>query len=369
MNPIPVSRHTITDDDALAVVETLRSDWSTLGDVTERFEQAVATYTGARYAVAFNSAAAGLHAACSVAGIGPGRTLWTSALAPVSAANCARYCWGAVDFVDVDPQSGNMDTTRLEEKLDVAEQQGRLPQAIMATHFAGQSAEMATIRQLASRFDIAVIENATMALGGAYQGDKVGSCKHSDMVVFGFQPTFPVTTCGGGVVVTNRTETWEKLLRFRTQGFSAQNEQIELGFDYELPGILAALGASQIKRLDTLLAASNALADEYDRALTGTSIQTPWRHPDVVSSWSIYPVRFASAERCVEAAQKLKEANIATGQHFPPTHLQPYYRKLGFKPGDLPATEAYAGQAVSMPLYPGLQADEQAYVIEILKSL
>lgn len=368
MKPIPLSRPTITDDDALAVVEALRSDWSIQGAAVERFEQEVALYSGARYAVAFSSATAALHASCAVAGVGPGRTLWTSSLAFVSSANCARYCWGAVDFVDVDPLSGNMDTASLEEKLDAAEQQGRLPQAILPSHFAGQSAEMASIRQLASRFDIAVIENATMALGGSYQGDKVGSCKHSDMVVFGFQPTFPVTTFGGGVVVTNRAETCEKLQRFRMHGFTGEGEQIELGFDYALPDILAALGTSQIKRVDALVGSSSMLADGYDRALAGTDVELAWRHPDVVSSWSQYPIRFKSAEHCALAASRLKNAGISTGAHFPPVHLQPYYRKLGFKTGDLPATEAFASTVLSLPLYPGLQADEQAYVIEVLKS-
>jgi dTDP-4-amino-4,6-dideoxygalactose transaminase len=368
MNPIPLSRPTITDDDALAVVEALRSDWSAQGAVVERFEQEVASYSGARFAVAFSSSTAALHASCAVAGVGPGRTLWTSSLALVSSANCARYCWGAVDFVDVDLQSGNMDTASLEEKLNNAEQQGRLPQAIMPFHFAGQSAEMGSIRQLASRFDITVIENATMALGGLYQGDKIGSCKHSDMVVFGFQPTFPLTTYGGGVVVTNRVETRDKLLRFRMQGFTGQVEQVELGFDYALADILAALGVSQMKRVDTLIAGSSALADWYDRALAGTGMEAPWRHPDVVSSWSHYPVRFSSAEQCAVAAGKLKDAGIGSGTHFPPVHLQPYYRKLGFKTGDLPATEAFASMALSLPLYPGLQADEQAFVIEVLKS-
>lgn len=366
MNSIPLSRHTITDDDALAVIETLRAEWSAQGDAVTLFEQAVAAYTGSRYAVAFSSAAAGLHAACAVAGIGPGRTLWASALAPVYAANCARYCWGAVDFVEIDPQSGNMDTAGLEEKLDAAVQQGRLPQAILASHFAGQSAEMASIRQIASRFEITVIEDATLALGGEYQGDRVGYGRYSEMAVLGFAAGMAVTSCGGGVVVTNRQDLCERLLRFRGQGFSTEREQVELGFDYALSDIQAALGTSQMKRVDAQVAANRALADEYDRALAGSGIQPAWRHPDVVSAWTAYPVRFSTSEQCVAAAHRLKEAGIGAGVYMP-IHMQPYYRKLGFKPGDLPTTESYAGRALALPLYQGLQADQQARVLEVLK--
>jgi UDP-4-amino-4,6-dideoxy-N-acetyl-beta-L-altrosamine transaminase len=374
MKSIPLARQSISDQDALAVVEALRGDWQAKGEAVGRFERSVAEYCGVRYAVAVSSATAALHIACLAGGMGPGRSLWTSANAFVSAANSARYCWGEVDFVDIDPQSFNMDATWLEQKLDWAEQQGRLPQVILPVDFSGQSCEMASIRQLASRNDITVIEDASQSLGGQYLGHRVGGCQHADMTVFSFAPDALVTTGEGGMVVTNRLDLYEKLLRLRSHGLTAKDgapqsrqEQVELGYYYPLTDIQAALGLSQMQRLDAFIARRSEIAAEYDRALDDLPLTTPWRHPDVVSTWALYVVQLNDAARRDSVLQQLRDAGIGAEVHYSPVHLHPYYRRLGFKAGDFPVAEAYAARAISLPLSPALLADEQAYVVETLR--
>lgn len=375
MKHIPLSRQSISDQDALAVVETLRADWGAYqGSAVERLERSVADYCGARYAVAVSSATAALHIACMAASVGPGRPLWTSPNAFVAVANSARYCWGEVDFVDIDPQSYNMDVTWLEQKFDHAEQQGRLPQAIMTSDFAGQSCEMASIRQQASRFDMTLIADASNSLGGRYQGDRVGNCRHADMTVFSFHPGMIVTTGEGGMIVTNRPDLYEKLLRLRSHGLVRKAapddwdaEQIELGYDYQMTDIQAALGVSQMQRIEEFVTRRSAIAAEYDRALSGLPLTTPWRHPDVESAWSHYVIKLNDAGKQLAVLRQLREAGIQAGVHYKPIHLHPYYRRMGFKNGDFPMAEAYAERAISLPMFSTLLADEQAHVVASLK--
>lgn len=373
MKSIPLGYQPISDQDALAVVEALRSDWQAHGKAVERFERSVADYCGTRYAVAVSSATAALHIACMAAGMGPGRSLWTSPSAFVSAANCARYCWGEVDFVDIDPQSYNMDSTWLEQKIDWAEQQGRLPQVILPVHFAGQSCEMASIRQLANRHEIIVIEDASQSLGGQYQGLRVGGCQHSDMAVFNFQAGMLVSTGEGGMVVTNRQDLYDKLIRLRSHGLRPKDtpqesdyEQVELGYYYPMTDIQAALGASQMQRLDAFVARRDEIATEYDRALADLPLTLPWRHPDVLSAWALYAIKLNDPAKRASVLNALREAGIRAEVHYTPIHLHPYYRKLGFKAGDFPVAEAYAERTVSLPIFPSLLPDEQAYVVEML---
>lgn len=373
MKSIPLARSSISDQDALAVVETLRADWLYQGEAVARFERSVADYCGARYAVAVSSATAALHLACLAGGMGPGRSLWTSPNAFVATANSARYCWGEVDFVDIDPQSLNMDATGLEQKLDWAEQQGRLPQVILPVDFAGQSCEMTSIRQLASRYDITVIEDASQALGGQYLGKRIGSGQHADMTVFSFAPDLLVSAGEGGMVVTNRHDLYEKLMRLRFHGMAYKNgasegsmEQVELGYYYPMTDIQAALGLSQMQRLDVFVARRSEIAEEYDRALADMSLTTPWRHPDVVSTWALYVVQLNDATQRASMLEHLRKAGIGAGVHYNPIHLHPYYRRLGFKTGDFPVAEDYAARAISLPIFSALLADEQAYVVETL---
>lgn len=373
MKSIPLSRPSISDQDALAVVEALRSDWQLKGLAIERFERSVADYCGVRFAVAVSSATAALHLACIAAGMGPGRSLWTSPNAFVSAANSARYCWGEVDFIDIDPQSYNMDATWLEQKMDWAEQQGRLPQAIMPVDFAGQSCEMASIKQLANRYEIMVIEDASHSLGGQYQGLRVGGCQHADMTVCSFQPGMAVAAGEGGMILTNRQDVYDKLLRLRSHGLAKTDaqgtdvEQVELGYYYPMTDIQAALGESQMQRLNDFVTRRNEIATEYDRALAELPLTTPWRHPDVVSAWTLYVIQLNDPARRAGALKALQDAGIKAEVHYKPIHLHPYYRKLGFKAGDYPVAEAYAERAISLPIYPSLLADEQAYVVETLR--
>jgi dTDP-4-amino-4,6-dideoxygalactose transaminase len=278
-----------------------------------------------------------------------------------------------VDFIDIDPQSYNMDATWLEQKMDWAEQQGRLPQAIMPVDFAGQSCEMTSIKQLANRYEIMVIEDASHSLGGQYQGLRVGGCQHADMTVCSFQPGMAVATGEGGMILTNRQDVYEKLLRLRSHGLArtgaqeADFEQVELGYYYQMTDIQAALGESQVQRLDSFVARRNEVATEYDRALVGLPLTTPWRHPDVVSAWTLYVIQLNDPAKSPGVLKALQDAGIKAEVHYKPIHLHPYYRKLGFKAGDYPAAEAYAERAISLPIYPSLLADEQAYVVETLR--
>lgn len=379
MNSIPYGRQSISDEDALAVIETLRSDWLTQGPAIERFERTVADYCGARYAIAVSSATAALHIACIAAGVGPGRSLWTSPNTFVASANCARYCYGEVDFVDIDPLSLNMDVARLQEKLEHAEQQGRLPQVIVPVDFAGQSCDMQAIYELAQHYGVTVLEDASHAIGGEYKQTKVGSCKFSDMTVFSFHPVKIVTTGEGGMILTNRHDLYEKLMRLRSHGITRKPElmqglshgdwyyeQIELGFNYRMTDIQAALGTSQMKRIDEFVRRRRDIAAEYDRALASLPLTLPWRYPDAMSAWHLYVIQLNDPARRKTVFEQLRAAGIQVNVHYIPVHTQPYYRKLGFKQGDFPVAEAYYQRAISLPMFPALQAEEQAYVIETL---
>jgi UDP-4-amino-4,6-dideoxy-N-acetyl-beta-L-altrosamine transaminase len=379
MKSIPYGRQSISDEDALAVIETLRSNWLTQGPAIERFERAVADYCGAQYAVAVSSATAALHIASIAAGVGPGRSLWTSPNTFVASANCARYCYGEVDFVDIDPLSLNMDVAKLQEKLEHAEQQGRLPQVIVPVDFSGQSCDMQAIYELAQHFGVTVLEDASHAIGGDYKETKVGSCKYADMTVFSFHPVKIVTTGEGGMILTNRHDLYEKLMRLRSHGITRKPElmqsathgdwyyeQIELGFNYRMTDIQAALGVSQMKRIDEFVRRRREIAAEYDKALAGLPLTLPWRYPDAMSAWHLYVIQLNDPARRKTVFEQLRAADIQVNVHYIPVHTQPYYRKLGFKQGDFPVAEAYYQRAISLPMFPALQADEQAYVIETL---
>jgi len=370
---------TISDEDALAVIEALRSGYLIAGPAIEAFENAVAQYCGAKYAIAVNSATAALHIACLAAGIGPGRSLWTSVNAFVASANCARFCYGAVDFVDIDALSLNMDIVKLEQKLIDAEMQGRLPQVVLPVHFAGQSCDMQKIYELCQHYGAMVIEDASHALGGEYLGAKVGCSKYSDMTVFSFNPS-SIISCGeGGMILTNRHDLYQRLLRLRSHGVSHQPEsmrslsqgewyaeQVELGFNYQMTEMQAALGASQLKRVDSFVQRRHELAASYDEAFKDLALTIPWRHPDVLSAYSLYVIQLNDAAKRQLVFGKLREAGIAVGVHYLPLHIHPYYRKLGFKAGDFPVAEAYYQRTISLPILPVLQAEEQQHVIEVL---
>jgi UDP-4-amino-4,6-dideoxy-N-acetyl-beta-L-altrosamine transaminase len=382
---IPYGRQDISDDDIRAVEAVLRSDWLTQGPAVERFEQEVAAYCGAKYAVAVSNATAALHIACLAAGLGPGDIFWTSPNTFVASANCGLYCSAQPDFVDIDVRTLNLDVAALEEKLAWAEKQGCLPKIVIPVHFAGQSCDMARIAELGKRYGFAVIEDASHAIGGRYRDVPVGSCAFSEMTVFSFHPVKIVTTGEGGMVLTNRRDLYEALLRLRSHGITRDPammegesdgpwyyQQIELGFNCRITDMQAALGSSQLQRLDEFVARRHELADRYDSLLTALPLTLPSRHPDAYSAFHLYVVRLhldaiGKSHRAV--FETLRERGIGVNLHYIPVHTQPYYRKLGFKTGNFPVAEQYYREAISLPLFYRLTETEQDRVVQALQEL
>ena len=379
---IPYGRQSISEEDIRAVVAVLESDWLTQGPSIERFERAVADYCGARYAVAVNSATSALHIACLAAGLGPGDMLWTSPNTFVASANCGLYCGARVDFVDIDPCTYNLSVERLTDKLATARQNGTLPKLVIPVHFAGQSCDMARIAELATDFGFTVIEDASHAIGGRYRQAPIGSCAFSDMTVFSFHPVKIITTGEGGLVLTNNRETYEKLVRLRTHGITLDPgvmtgeshgpwyyQQIELGFNYRMTDLQAALGLSQMTRLDQFVDRRHLLARRYDQALSDLPLILPYQHPDTYSAFHLYVIRLRldrirKSHR--EVFEELRACNILVNLHYIPVHTQPYYQRFGFKEGDYPESEQYYREAISLPMYPALLEGEYTQVVSAL---
>ncbi len=382
---IPYGRQNISEQDIRAVVDVLKSDWLTQGPAIERFEKAIAEYCNVRYAVAVNSATSALHISCLAAGLGEGDVLWTSPNTFVASANCALYCGATVDFVDIDPRTYNMSIDDLELKLKAAQKTGKLPKVLIPVHFAGQSCEMQKIAELSERYGFRIIEDASHAIGGAYRGMKIGSCISSDMTVFSFHPVKIITTGEGGMVLTNNKKVADKLALLRSHGVTRNAEQmtakdqgpwyyeqIELGFNYRMTDIQAALGASQMVRLNEFVSRRHALAARYDRAFKGLPLTLPWQHPDCFSAYHLYVVRIKtddSKKSHREIFETLRQKGIQVNLHYIPVHLHPYYRARGFQKGDFPKAERYFGEAISLPLYSGLTEHDQDIVISAVEEL
>lgn len=384
-SPIPYGRQSISPADIQAVVDVLNSDWLTQGPTVERFEQTVAGHCGTAHGVAVNSATSALHIACLAAGLGPGDILWTSPNTFVASANCGLYCGATVDFVDIDPRTYNMSVERLEEKLEQAERDGKLPKVVVPVHFAGQSCDMEAIGRLAGRYGFTVIEDASHAIGGRYKNEPVGNCRHSAMTVFSFHPVKIITTGEGGMVLTNSPELHERLLRLRSHGITRDPalmageshgpwyyEQIELGFNYRMTDIQAALGVSQMTRLDEFVKRRHQLAKRYDEALAELPLTLPWQHPDTWSAFHLYVIRL-SLDRINQnrrhVFETLRERGILVNLHYIPVHTQPYYWAQGFKGGDFPEAEAYYREAITLPLYAGLSDADQDRVVVSLREV
>lgn len=382
---IPYGRQEISEDDIRVVVEVLRSDWLTQGPAIERFEQDVARYCGARYAVSVSSATAALHIACLAADLQPGERLWTSPNTFLASANCGLYCGATPDFVDIDPRTYNMDVDALEKRLADAERLGRLPKIVIPVHFAGQSCDMVRIGELAKRYGFLVVEDASHAVGARYQGQPVGSCAFSDMTVFSFHPVKIVTTGEGGMVVTNRENLYEKLKLLRSHGMTRDTrqmdcepdgpwyyQQIALGFNYRLTDIQAVLGSNQLRRIDEFVSRRHYLADRYDAHLSGLPLTLPWRHPDAYSAFHLYVIRLhleATGKTHRQIFEELRERGIGVNLHYIPVHTQPYYRRFGFKTGDFPEAEQYYREAISLPMFYGLTDAMQDQVISALREV
>ena len=382
---IPYGRQDISQADIDAVVEVLRSDWITQGPAIERFEKLVAEYCGAKYAVAVSSATAALHIACLAAGLGIGDILWTSPNTFVASANCGLYCGADVDFVDIDPHTYNLSVEVLEQKLARAELEGKLPKVVVPVHFAGQSCEIERILALSRKYGFTILEDASHAIGARYQDNPVGSCLFSDMAVFSFHPVKIITTGEGGMVVTNREDLYEKLIRLRTHGITRNPElmqgeshglwyyqQLELGFNYRMTDIQAALGASQMQRLDEFVSRRRHLAARYNQLLSDFPLVLPWQHPDTESSWHLYVIRLKLDEigkTHRQVFEELRQAEIGVNLHYIPVHTQPYYQNLGFKWGDFPQAEQYYQEAISLPIYYGLSDENQDQVGAVLRNI
>ncbi len=379
MSFIPYGRQDITDEDINAVCEVLRSDFLTQGPAIEKFEKTVAEYCGASHAVAMNSATSALHVACLALDLGPGDWLWTSPNTFVASANCALYCGAQVDFVDIDPATHNMSVEALERKLQEAEKNGRLPKIVIPVHFAGEPCDLKAIKALAERYRFAVIDDASHAIGGRYGEFAIGGTPYSDITIFSFHPVKIVTTGEGGMAVTSNPELGVKLARLRTHGITRNPvemsrepdgpwyyEQIGLGYNYRITDIQAALGVSQLGRLDAYVQRRHELADRYDQLLASLPLKRPVRDRANRSGLHLYVVVLNDADRRREVFDNLRANGIGVNVHYIPVHLQPYYRSLGFKPGDFPAAEAYYAGAISLPMFATLADDQQDRVVSVL---
>jgi UDP-4-amino-4,6-dideoxy-N-acetyl-beta-L-altrosamine transaminase len=374
---IPYGRQTITEADIAAVVEVLRSPFLTQGPAVPAFEQAVAAKVGARHGVAVNSATSALHIACLALGLGPGDRLWTSPITFVASANCARYCGATVDFVDIEPATGLMSVAALQAKLEQAERNGTLPKVLVPVHLTGSSCDMAAIGSLAQRYGFAVLEDASHAIGGRYQGEPVGNCRHSAITVFSFHPVKIITTGEGGLATTNAPVLAQQMAELRSHGIVREAERFEqpaagpwvyeqqqLGFNYRITDIQAALGLSQLQRLDEIVAERNRQLQRYRKLLAGLPLQLLEVPENVLSSVHLAVIRLqqSTVEQHRQVFERLRAAGIGVQLHYSPVHLQPYYRALGFAKAQFPEAESYASSAISLPLFPGLTEIDQGRV-------
>lgn len=376
-------KQTLDENDINAVVEVLKSDFLTQGPTIGKFEKCVANYCGAKYAVAVTNATSALHIACLAAGLGKGDTLWTSPITFTASANCGRYCGANVDFVDIDNNTYNMSVEELEAKLTKAEV---LPKVLVPVHLAGQSCDMEKIHALAKKFNITVIEDASHAIGADYKDTKVGSCKYSDMTVFSFHPVKIVTTGEGGMVLTNSKDLYDKLVLYRSHGITRTPElmtkeadgpwyyqQIDLGFNYRMTDMQAALGYSQMYKVDEFVARRRELAARYNELLKDLDmLKLPYQDESTASSWHLYIVRVDFSKISKTKKQifaEMKDKGVCLNLHYIPVHTQPYYEKLGFKQGDFPSSEKYYEEAFTLPLYYSLTNEQQDHIVKALKEV
>ena len=381
---IPYGRQDISEADIDAVVEVLRSDWLTQGPTIPRFEKTVAGYCGAQHAVAVNNATSALHIACLALNVGPGESVWTSPTTFVASANCALYCGATVDFVDIDPLTYNLSVERLAEKLADAKTRGTLPKVVIPVHLCGQSCDMAAIHTLAQEYGFRVIEDASHAIGAKYKGEPVGTCRYSDITVFSFHPVKIITTGEGGIALTNDPVLADRLQRYRSHGITNNRDQmqprpaneiwnyqqIDLGYNYRMTDLQAALGLSQLTRLEEFVARRHSIAKRYDSAFAELPVVTPLQHPDIWSSYHLYPIRVRQSD-CGKTQRYVYDTLIAAGVgvnlHYIPVYRQPHYEAMGFQPGYCPEAELYHKETISLPMFPTLTEADQQRVISTLR--
>lgn len=380
---IPYGRQDISETDIQAVIDVLRSDYLTQGPAVPAFERSVADYCGAQHGIAANSATSALHMACLALGAGRGDMVWTSPVTFVASSNCALYCGANVDFVDIDPRTYNLSTECLAEKLAQAEKSGRLPKIVIPVHLCGQPCDMAGIHALSRRYGFRIIEDASHAIGGKYCGEPIGNCRYSDITVFSFHPVKIITTGEGGIALTNDASLAKRMERLRSHGITRDpNEmthtpdgpwhyqQIDLGYNYRMTDLQAALGLSQMRRLDEFVAKRHAIARRYDRLLANLPVVTPWQHAESYSGSHLYVIRLMLGEISNtrrEVFEALRAAGIGINLHYIPVYHQPYYANLGFRVGLCQEAERYYSEAISLPMYPALTEAQQDQVVAALR--
>jgi len=380
---IPYGKQHIDHTDIAAVLDVLKSDWLTQGPAVPAFESAIAQYCNVNFAVAVNSATAGLHIACMALGVSYDDWVWTSPNSFVASANCALYCGAKIDFVDIDIENGNMSVAALEQKLKQARARNTLPKVVIPVHFAGQSCDMQAIAALAAEYGFHIIEDASHAIGARYLDEPVGNCRYSDICIFSFHPVKIITTGEGGMATTQDSVLARKMQMLRSHGITSVESEFSepshgawyyqqhmLGFNYRLTDMQAALGLSQLGRLDQFVTARQQLVAKYDSAFANnTALQPLTQHPSTYSSYHLYVVRLTNQTQAQhkECIRYLRHQGIVGHVHYIPIYLQPYYQQLGFKAGYCPHAEKYYQQAVTLPLYPELTSEQQAIVISELE--
>ena len=380
---IPYGRQDISEADIQAVVDVLKSDFLTQGPVVPAFEKTVADYCKTKYAFAVNSATSALHIACLALCVRKGDLVWTSPISFVASANCALYCGADVDFVDIDAATYNMSVKALEEKLIKAEQLGRLPKVIIPVHLAGQSCEMNKIHVLSKKYGFRIIEDASHAIGGKYENKAIGGCQFSDITVFSFHPVKIITTGEGGMCLTNDPNLAISLNRYRSHGIVRQEgemthapdgpwyyQQIELGYNYRMTDIQAALGLSQMNRLDDFVSARHSIANRYNELLQEDWLELPWQHPDTYSGVHLYIIRIKKNKKGINHKQlfeKLRNAGILVNLHYIPIYRHPYYETIGYDKHEFPQAESYYSEAISIPMFANLTESDQQFVADVIK--
>ena len=384
-NIIPYGRQSISEADIQAVVDVLRSDFLTQGPVVPAFEEAVATYCHVRHGVAVSNATAALHIACLSLGLGVGDWLWTSPITFVASANCGLYCGANIDFVDIDPHTFNMCPVLLEKKLISAKLQGKLPKVVIPVHMCGQPCDMAAIHALSLKYGFRIIEDASHAIGAKYKGEPVGNGRYSDITVFSFHPVKIITTAEGGMALTNNAKLAKRMSMLRSHGISSDPadmvprpteetwnyQQIDLGFNYRMTELQAALGLSQLKQLDQFVQTRHAIASYYNQTLANTEIKTPWQHPDSYSSYHLYPLQVTKSSGITQKSlyQSLTKVGVKVNLHYIPVYRQPYYAQMGFEQGYCPNAEDYFNSSISFPIYVSMTLDQQHRVVDLIQSL
>lgn len=379
---IPYGRQSISEDDIEAVIAVMRSDYLTQGPVVPRFEELINRQCNSQFAVAVNSATSALHIACLALGVGRGDRVWTSAVTFVASANCARYCGANVDFVDIDDSTFNMSINHLKQKLEEADKTGMLPKVVIPVHLAGQSCDMESIHHLSKKYGFRILEDASHAIGATYKGRPVGSCAYSDISVFSFHPVKIITTCEGGAATTNDKELAVRMALLRSHGVTREidkmhsksngdwhYEQIDLGFNYRMSDLHAALGASQIMRISEFIEKRHIIANQYDSLLANQPVATPWQHPDTHSSYHLYIVRPDSVALQVsrnDIFAHMRTLGILVNLHYMPVYRHPHHANFGYKRSDYPNSERYYCEAISLPIFPGLVAEQQSEVVSAL---